>query len=543
MAQSARRFRVLLVAELKKTPWWLASLVFHGALLHLLFQVPFATFVGTPEATIVVRTQEAVLEPLAATPLTETPLPKSFEVFEVVPGDEPVIKDAKVADHNETDNDMEFGETLGVGDFISDAPFHGHSTNAAVGIGGGAGGAFGGRGGHRNLRAMAGGRASGHLLVIEKGEDDGKPPMFRGRPVTQGMLVAEDEAGKEIGLFPLRHTDVKARISGLLASVDVTQQYRNRFETKVEAVYVFPLPRRAAVSDFLMTVGDRTIRGMIRERGEARRIYEEAKKKGQTASLLTQERPNIFTQRVANLEPGRGVDVTITYFHPLRVDEDGAEFVFPMVVGPRYMPGGTNAQKGEPHATRVNPPVLPAKWRPGHDISVEVSVDAGVEIESLECLTHQVSVTQTSPSEATVELETGTVVPNKDFVLRLETSGDAHRFGLVAHRARNGGFFAMLLAPKAETEPGDVMPREMVFLLDCSGSMSGEPIGKAKAVVRRFLRGMSERDTFRVIRFSDSASGLGPLPVTPANVEAGLAYVDKLHGSGGTRMITGIRAA
>ncbi|MHC4471587.1 MAG: VIT domain-containing protein [Planctomycetota bacterium] len=401
-------------------------------------------------------------------------------------------------------------------------------------------------GAHFHGKGFSGARAEpGHLLVIEKAKDDGEPPVFRGRPVTQGMLIAEDEAGREIGLFPLRRTDVKARISGFLASVDVTQRYRNRFERSVEAVYVFPLPRRAAVSDFLMIIGDRTIQGVVRERGEARRIYEQARRDGLTTSLLTQERPNVFTQRVANLEAGRPVDVTITYFHPLRPVDGGLEFVFPMVVAHRYMPGGSTSQEGEPSAARVNPPTLPPEWRPGHDISVAVEVDAGMGIETLESPTHAIAVERSSPSRAEVALETGPVVPNKDFVLRIRTCGDAHRLGLLAHRGDAGGFFAMLLAPKAEADSDEVVPREFVFLLDCSGSMSGDPIAKVKAVLHRFLGGVRERDTFRMVRFSSSASALSDvaLPATPENVARARAWVDALVGCGGTEMLTGIRAA
>jgi Ca-activated chloride channel family protein len=154
-----------------------------------------------------------------------------------------------------------------------------------------------------------------------------------------GTLKAQ-LADKEIPL-PLKHTDVKARISGYIGTVQVSQAYQNPYDSKIEAVYVFPLPHNAAVNEFVMTVGDRKIRGIIRDRQEAEQIYQEARDQGYVASLLTQERPNIFTQKVANIEPGKAIDIDIKYFHTLAYHDGYYEFVFPMVVGPRFNPPGS----------------------------------------------------------------------------------------------------------------------------------------------------------------------------------------------------------
>jgi len=134
---------------------------------------------------------------------------------------------------------------------------------------------------------------------------------------------------------PLKHTDVKADIAGYIATVNVTQQYQNPFSSKIEAIYVFPLPHNAAVNEFIMTIGDRHIRGIIRERAEAQRIYDSAKSQGYVASLLTQDRPNIFMQSVANIEPGKQIDIAITYFHTLEYSDGWYKWHFPIVVGQR----------------------------------------------------------------------------------------------------------------------------------------------------------------------------------------------------------------
>lgn len=150
-------------------------------------------------------------------------------------------------------------------------------------------------------------------------------------PGTGALMTRRDE--KEVPL-PLEHTDVKAAVDGYIATVNVTQRFSNPFDAKIEAVYVFPLPENSAVNEFVMTIGERQIRGIIREREEATRIYNDARSQGYVASLLTQERPNIFTQSVANIEPGNRIDVRITYYNTLAYMDGWFEFAFPMVVGP-----------------------------------------------------------------------------------------------------------------------------------------------------------------------------------------------------------------
>src|SRR5262249_12300070 len=138
--------------------------------------------------------------------------------------------------------------------------------------------------------------------------------------------------------LPLEHTDVKAAVTGYVGTVDVTQQFGNPFNEKIEAVYLFPLPENSAVSEFVMTIGERRIRGILREKEEAQAAYNQARAQGYQASLLTQQRPNVFEQKVANIEPGKRIDVNIRYYNTLAYGDGWYSFVFPMVVGPRYNP-------------------------------------------------------------------------------------------------------------------------------------------------------------------------------------------------------------
>lgn len=372
---------------------------------------------------------------------------------------------------------------------------------------------------------------------------------------TLSATIREDGQVKHLE-FPLKHTEVRASIAGMVADVEVTQEFGNPYDQKIEAVYVFPLPENAAVNDMTMKVGERTVRGLIKKRDEARQIYDEAKQAGHVASLLEQERPNIFTQSVANIEPGKTILVTIRYVADLKYDHGTYTFVFPMVVGPRYIPGTPTGNQGGgwapdtdqvPDASRITPPVLKPDERSGHDVRVSVRLDAGVRIKGLRSKSHEVDIRTEGDSRARVVLLPKDRVPNKDFVLEYDVVGEKPEMALLTHRQPGSehGYFMLMIQPKAELRAEEITPKEMIFVVDNSGSMSGYPIEKAKETMRRCLRGMNPNDSFQVIRFSESASALSdrPLPNTPENVRKGLQYVDDMQGMGGTEMIEGIKAS
>ena len=392
------------------------------------------------------------------------------------------------------------------------------------------------------------------LWVIAR-DKDSLPTRDEKAPGTGALMTrlpkAKDREPTEVPL-PLKHTDVRAGVSGYIATVEVTQQFHNPFDSKIEAVYVFPLPENAAVNDFIMTIGERRIRGVIRERKEAERIYADAKSRGHVASLLTQERPNIFTQAVANIEPGRQIDVTIKYFSTLACVDGWYEFVFPMVVGPRYNPsssadgiGATPRGQAGKSGQTVEVQYLKPGERSGHDIALRLEVNAGVPIEEFACRSHVVSREAPAPERFTCTLSPNDRVPNKDFVARWRVTGERVKSSLLTHRDARGGFFTLMLYPPNDTRQLARRPMEMVFLLDCSGSMSGTPLAQAKQAIERGLKQLEPGDSFQLINFSERASQLGPRPLeaTPANVRRGLDYLAALKSDGPTEMIEGIKAA
>ncbi|MCC6153636.1 MAG: VWA domain-containing protein, partial [Candidatus Hydrogenedentes bacterium] len=401
--------------------------------------------------------------------------------------------------------------------------------------------------------------ASGLELVDPSGAKVGGVP--RGI-LPGGCVVVPPKDGRPEGQCPLEHTDVRAEVSGFVARVTLTQRFGNPYSEPIEAVYTFPMSDRAAVDTMLMKVGNRVIRGNIKEREEAQKIYQQARDAGKTASLLDQERPNIFTQSVANILPGENIEITVSYVEYLKYEEGEYEFSFPMVVGPRYIPGNTDTarpapvdgglgKKAGPESTdqvpdagRVNAPITPEGTRAGHDISLSVKVDAGLPLQEIHSELHEVDV-QTNGSVATVSLKNNKEIPNRDFILKYKVAGQNIGDAVLSHAGAKGGFFSVVLHPPARVTAQQATPKEMIFVIDCSGSMSGFPIETAKATMKRCIEGMNPNDTFNLVTF---AGGLGycfdkVVPNTPQNIKKALEYLSNLEGGGGTEMMPAINAA
>ena len=370
--------------------------------------------------------------------------------------------------------------------------------------------------------------------------------------ITQGELRIIDKKGKTVSMCPLKHTDVKAKVSGFISRVTVTQVFENPSKDHVEAVYVFPLPQNSAVDSMTMKIGKRTIRGIIKEKEEARKIYEAAKKQGKAAALLDQERPNIFTQSVANIPPGESIRVEISYVETLSYNDGIYEFVFPMVVGPRFMPGKVAGKKGTgwspdttevPDASKISPPVAPKGTRAGHDISVKVYIDAGVPIRKVRSVLHKVHVKHSKTSKfAVVTLDQQDNIPNKDFILQFETAGSNIEDAILTHAKSGEGFFTLILQPPDKPKQSLITPKEMFFVIDASGSQMGWPIEKAKETMKYCIENMNPGDTFQVLSFDNRVTPCfeKPVPNTKENREAAQQWLATRAGRGGTQMMKAI---
>ncbi|MBK8268056.1 MAG: VWA domain-containing protein [Planctomycetes bacterium] len=385
-----------------------------------------------------------------------------------------------------------------------------------------------------------------------KNSNPPKPPPPTPTPPAPARSSPSSPTKQKQSPSPLKHTDVKAHISAYIATVDVTQKYENPFDAKIEAVYVFPLPENAAINEFIMTIGDRSIRGIIRERKEAEQVYREARAQGHVASLLTQERANVFTQKVANIEPGKAIDINIKYLHTLAYDDGWYEYVFPMVVGPRYNPPNTTngidaVARGQAPNSNQSTAVeyLKPTERSGHDIALTLDIDAGVAVEQVRSMNHTIETKTDDANRTNVRLAALDSIPNKDFVLRYKVAGERVKSALLTHESDKGKYFSLMLFPPAEIASLPRAAMEMIFVIDCSGSMNGKPIEQAKAAVEYALKHLRADDTFQIVQFSSTASQFGASPVAAnlENINKGVQYVRNLNGEGGTEMLNGIRAA
>lgn len=374
------------------------------------------------------------------------------------------------------------------------------------------------------------------------------------RIVPGGELRIVGPNGVVQGSCPLKHTDVVANVAGFLNRTRVKQSFHNPLGEKIEAIYVFPLPGDAAVDEMVMTVGGRRIAGQVKEREEARAAYEQAKSAGHVAGLLDQERPNVFTQSVANIEPGAQVIIEIAYVETLKYEDGWFEFSFPMVVGPRYVPGSATGHQGEgfapdttqvPDGSKVTPRVTPQVTRAGHDISLSVNIDAGMNIQEIECRSHPVTTNRPAPSRAAVSLTNEKSIPSKDFILRYRTAADRVADALLTHKDERGSFFTLILQPPQKVQRKDAVGRELIFVLDTSGSMNGFPITQAKFVMARAIDSLGPQDTFNLITFSGDTTILwdSPRPNTPQNREEAQSFLASRQGRGGTEMMKAIDAA
>lgn len=363
---------------------------------------------------------------------------------------------------------------------------------------------------------------------------------LREEPLEAPRLTARAADGQTLELA-LAHTSVTAQIAGNVARVEVQQLFQNPSRERLEAVYAFPLPENAAVTDMLFRVRDRVVVSEVRRRAEARRVYEQARDEGKTAALTEQERPNLFTQSVANIPPGESVEVVLRYVHEVPFDDGRYRFVFPTTIGPRYVPA-----HGVKDAERVTPPVVAEGFRSAHDLELAVELVGEAGFTDVKTRSHRiVTAVDRARGVRLVTLAPDDRIPNKDFVLSYRPAGREPDARVVLGRDRLGDYAMLLVQPPAEVAAAQVRARQLVFLVDKSGSMMGQPLETAKQVIVRALRSMGPDDTFQLVAFDSSTTRMSEeaLAATMENVAAAERWLASLQGSGGTEMLSGIRAA
>ncbi len=388
-----------------------------------------------------------------------------------------------------------------------------------------------------------------------------QPAVLRPSEARSGSLLLKTEDGYadaiRLGI------DVDVTVSGPTIRARVTQIFRNPTKEWREATYVYPLPAGGAVDTLKMVVGDRVVVGDIKDRQQARAIYEQARQNGQKAALTEQERPNIFTNSVANIGPSETVLVQIEYQEP--VQQNGAEFSLrvPMVVGPRYNPlplvqsvdlrpdgGGWGAATTDPvpDRGRISPPVLdPAENAPVNPANITVRLQAGFPLGEVKSHHHNVKIENPDGTTRIITLAEGPVPADRDFELTWKPAAEkAPSVGLFREHVGNSDYLlAFVTPPSVEQARERPLPREVIFVIDNSGSMGGTSMIQAKASLLYALSRLQPTDRFNVIRFDDTMDVLFPTPVAAnsSNVGNATSFVSALQARGGTEMVPAMRAA
>ena len=380
--------------------------------------------------------------------------------------------------------------------------------------------------------------------AVPEGEED--DPVQGGMLMLRGKGVSEEMPAVRLG------TDVSVKVSGPVARFTVTQAFRNTSRKWMEASYLYPLPDDGAVDSLKMVVGERIFVGRIKPREEATKLYEEALANGQKAGLVEEARANLFRNRVANVGPGETVLIQVEFQAPIRRINGTYSLRLPLVVGERYVPphslldgtGGLSPAALADAANVTAPLAHPSLGRDLNPVSISVDLAPGYVPAQVESPYHRIDVDSTRGGKR-VTLAAGTVPADRDFELRWRAPGAQPAVGVFRERHEGLDYVMAAITPPSTGPQGPVPPREMVFVIDNSGSMGGESMRAAKDSLIYALRTLRPEDRFNVIRFDDTMTELFDHPVAASNdqVKLALRFAESLEAAGGTEMLPALEAA
>ena len=363
---------------------------------------------------------------------------------------------------------------------------------------------------------------------------------------TSGTLRLRDGTSAHDTQATRLGTDITVRVSGQMMRVKVVQAFRNTGPNWVEASYVYPLPEDGAVDTLKMVVGNRVIMGEIKRRGDAKAAYESARREGRRAGLVEEERPNVFTTSLANLGPGQTALIEIEYQAPVRVEGADSSLRLPLVVGPRYSPPVRDAVDPVPDRDRITPPVLdPRSHRLINPVSITVHLDPGFPLGGITSPYLAVEIAREGANGRVVRLADTEVPADRDFVLAWHSAAEVPVASLFRETIGSEHYLLASVTPPARRDAQGPPPREMIFVIDNSGSMGGESIRQAKQSLDYALAHLGPRDRFNLIRFDDTLTVLYPEAVAAdeGHVRDARAFVERLDAAGGTEMRPALEAA
>ncbi len=364
-----------------------------------------------------------------------------------------------------------------------------------------------------------------------------------GEAKTLSPYFVLESTDPELDQLPLEGTQVTVNVAGAIADVTVKQTYKNAGKRPLSAKYVFPGSTRAAVHGMSMKIRDQLIQAVIQEREQASRTFEAAKREGKSATLLEQQRPNVFSMNVANVMPGDRIEVTLRYTELVVPSEGVYELVYPTVVGPRY---ANQPAAGAPATDRwVKSPYTPEGTLPKSTFALDGSLSTAIPLQAIESRTHTIKPVWKSPKLAQFKIDGDAVGGNRDFILRYRLAGDKIESGLSLYDAGGEKFFLLQVEPPKRVSVEQIPAREYVFVVDVSGSMSGFPLDTAKTLLRDLIGRLRSTDKFNVLLFEGDSQLLAPrsLPATAHNIARAVTFLDSQGGGGGTEMLSALERA
>ena len=347
--------------------------------------------------------------------------------------------------------------------------------------------------------------------------------------------------------FPLKATFAEIEINGVVAEVTVRQTYANQGQVPINARYVFPAGTRAAVHGLTMTIGEAVVKAAIKEKNEARQTYEQAKAGGQSASLLTQQRPNVFQMEVANILPGDEVIVELVYSERLTITAGIYEFVFPTVVGPRYSRETPPAEELAAEENWIPSPYHANSAPRQSTFDLKARIAGGLPLSGLTSPSHNIEAQWDDPNTARIHLanKEGQPQGDRDLILRYGLAGEAVAGGLLFHEGTEESVFMLMVQPPQRVAPASIPAREFIFVVDVSGSMHGFPLDVAKILMERLLGKLSPGDQFNVVLFAGGSQVLAhkSLPADAAHRQLARNFIDGQTGGGGTELLAALKKA
>jgi Ca-activated chloride channel family protein len=345
-------------------------------------------------------------------------------------------------------------------------------------------------------------------------------------------------------LVPLLSTSADVQIAGVIADVRVSQVFHNTGKKPIEAIYIFPGSTRAAVYAMQMTIGKRTVVATIEEKKKARKDYENAKKQGKSASLLEQQRPNVFQMNVANILPGDTIRIEMSYTE-LLVPENGIyQLVYPTVVGPRY--SNKKASGASPNDKWVANPYTSEGKKPTYTIDIAASITADMPIQDIHCASHKTNIQFDGVSSANIKLDPSEKYGgNRDFILDYRLTGNTVQSGILLYKGKKENYFLSMIQPPKTVNTEEIPPREYIFIVDVSGSMDGFPLNISKEILRKLIGDLRPTDMFNVLLFAGGSTLMNgeSIEATKENIAKAINIIDHEQGGGGTELLPALKQA